>query len=80
MSGPRENSIVTAIDAAEEILDPLDGLIERAATDPGARNPVQCPRRAIGVIKLRTPTLTRRRRPVAAEIQTSPQARSCSPA
>ena len=28
--------IVAAIDAAEELRDPLDGLVERAAIDPGA--------------------------------------------
>jgi hypothetical protein len=31
-----ENLIATAIDAAEDIRDPLDGLVERTATDPGA--------------------------------------------
>lgn len=31
-----ENLIAAAIDAAEEIFDPLDGLVERNATDPGA--------------------------------------------
>ena len=31
-----ENPIAAAIDAAEEILDPLDGLVERVADDPGA--------------------------------------------
>jgi hypothetical protein len=29
--------IVAAIDAAEELRDPLDGLVERATIDPGAR-------------------------------------------
>jgi hypothetical protein len=31
-----ENQIADAIDAAEDIRDPLDGLVERTATDPGA--------------------------------------------
>jgi hypothetical protein len=31
-----ENPIATAIDAAEDIRDPLEGLAERTATDPGA--------------------------------------------
>ena len=31
-----ENLIAAAIDAAEDIRDPLEGLIERTATDPGA--------------------------------------------
>lgn len=31
-----ENPVMAAIDAAEEIRDPLDGLVERAADDPGA--------------------------------------------
>jgi hypothetical protein len=31
-----ENVIAAAIDAAEEIRDPLDGLVEKSATDPGA--------------------------------------------
>jgi hypothetical protein len=31
-----EEAIVAAIDGAEEIRDPLEGLVERAATDPGA--------------------------------------------
>lgn len=31
-----EDAVTAAIDAAEEIRDPLDGLVERAATDPGA--------------------------------------------
>jgi hypothetical protein len=31
-----ENLIVAAIDAAEDIRDPLEGLVERTATDPGA--------------------------------------------
>jgi hypothetical protein len=31
-----ENFIAAAIDAAEDIRDPLEGLIERTATDPGA--------------------------------------------
>jgi hypothetical protein len=34
-SGP-ENLIAAAIDAAEGIRDPLDGLVEKAAADPGA--------------------------------------------
>src|SRR5262245_19418168 len=31
-----ENLIAEAIDAAQEIPDPLDGLVEKTATDPGA--------------------------------------------
>ena len=31
-----ENLIADAIDAAEDIRDPLEGLVEKAATDPGA--------------------------------------------
>jgi hypothetical protein len=31
-----ENLIAAAIDAAEDIRDPLEGLLERTATDPGA--------------------------------------------
>src|SRR6266511_2198921 len=31
-----ENLIVAAIDAAEDIRDPLEGLVERTSTDPGA--------------------------------------------
>jgi hypothetical protein len=31
-----ENRIIAAIDAAEDIRDPLEGLFERTATDPGA--------------------------------------------
>ena len=31
-----ENLIATAIDAAEDIRDPLDGLVERTTADPGA--------------------------------------------
>jgi hypothetical protein len=31
-----ENLIAVAIDAAEDIRDPLDGLVEKTATDPGA--------------------------------------------
>jgi hypothetical protein len=34
--GDPENLIAAAIDAAEDIRDPLDGLVERIATDPGA--------------------------------------------
>ena len=34
--GEPENLIAAAIDAAEEICDPLEGLVERTATDPGA--------------------------------------------
>ena len=34
--GEPENLIAAAIDAAEEICDPLEGLAERTATDPGA--------------------------------------------
>ena len=31
-----ENLIAAAIDAAEDIRDPLEGLVEKTATDPGA--------------------------------------------
>ena len=31
-----EDLIAAAIEAAEEIRDPLDGLVEKTATDPGA--------------------------------------------
>jgi len=31
-----EDAVAAAIDAAEEVHDPLDGLIERTGTDPGA--------------------------------------------
>ena len=31
-----ENPIADAIDAAEDILDPLEGLVEKTAADPGA--------------------------------------------
>ena len=31
-----ENPIADAIDAAEDILDPLEGLAEKTAADPGA--------------------------------------------
>jgi hypothetical protein len=31
-----ENLITATIDAAEDIHDPLDGLVEKTATDPGA--------------------------------------------
>src|SRR5690349_5735359 len=34
--GEPENLIAAAIDGAEEICDPLEGLAERTATDPGA--------------------------------------------
>ena len=30
------DAVCAAIDAAEEVRDPLDGLLERTATDPGA--------------------------------------------
>ncbi len=36
MTGNTENLIVAAIDGAEDIADPLDGLAERVAADPGA--------------------------------------------
>ncbi len=35
-SGRNDNRIDATIDAAEEICDPLDGLVEKTATDPGA--------------------------------------------
>ena len=31
-----ENLIAVAIEAAEDIRDPLEGLVEKTATDPGA--------------------------------------------
>ena len=31
-----ENPIAAAIDAAEEVRDPLEGLVEKTAADPGA--------------------------------------------
>ena len=31
-----EEAVAAAIDEAEEVRDPLDGLVESAATDPGA--------------------------------------------
>ena len=31
-----EDTVAVTIDAAEEVHDPLDGLVERTATDPGA--------------------------------------------
>jgi hypothetical protein len=34
--GKPENLIDAAIDAAEDIREPLEGLVERTATDPGA--------------------------------------------
>ncbi len=34
--GEPENLIAAAIDAAEDIRDPLDGLVEKTAADPGA--------------------------------------------
>lgn len=36
MTGASENPVAAAINSAEEILDPLDGLPERTAADPGA--------------------------------------------
>ena len=36
MNGDTEELICTAIESAEEIRDPLDGLVERTQTDPGA--------------------------------------------
>ena len=36
MSEEAKNLIVAAIDAAEDIRDPLEGLVEKTATDPGA--------------------------------------------
>lgn len=36
IDGEDLNPILDAIDAAEEILDPLDGLVEKSAEDPGA--------------------------------------------
>ncbi len=35
-TGAAENPIADAIDAAEEITDPLEGLVDRVASDPGA--------------------------------------------
>ena len=31
-----ENVVAAVIDAAEDIRDPLEGLVEKTATDPGA--------------------------------------------
>ncbi len=39
MTDDTENLIVTVIDGAEEIVDPLDGLAERIAADPGEAAP-----------------------------------------
>ncbi len=36
MTGDTENPIFATIDAAEDVADPLDGLVERVATDAGA--------------------------------------------
>ncbi len=36
MTGTTENLIVAAVDNAEEMQDPLDGLAEKDAADPGA--------------------------------------------
>ncbi len=36
MTGDTENPISATIDAAEDVADPLDGLVERVATDAGA--------------------------------------------
>ena len=36
IDGHDPNPILDAIDAAEEILDPLGGLVEKSAEDPGA--------------------------------------------
>ena len=36
MTGDTENLIADAIDAAEDIADPLDGLVDKVAADPGA--------------------------------------------
>ena len=36
MTSDTENAIADAIDSAEEIRDPLDGLVERTAINPGA--------------------------------------------
>ena len=36
VSNDDENPVAAAIAAAEEITDPLDGLIDRVADDPGA--------------------------------------------
>ena len=36
MTGDNEAQIAAAIYAAEEVPDPLDGLVEKVAADPGA--------------------------------------------
>src|SRR5258705_7228474 len=36
MNGEPENLIAVAIEAAEDIRDPLEGIVEKTATDPGA--------------------------------------------
>jgi hypothetical protein len=36
MTRETEDTIADAIDAVEDICDPLEGLVERTATDPGA--------------------------------------------
>ena len=38
-----EEAVAAAIDEAEEVRDPLDGLVERTATDPGAPFAARCP-------------------------------------
>jgi hypothetical protein len=38
-----KNLIAAAIDAAENICDPLDGLVEKTGTDPGASHAQACP-------------------------------------
>ena len=36
MTGESANPVAAAIDAAEELVDPLNGLVEKTATNPGA--------------------------------------------
>ena len=36
MTAEPENLVAAAIEAAEDIRDPLEGLVEKTATDPGA--------------------------------------------
>ena len=43
-----EGLIAAAIDAAEDIRDPLEGLVEKTATDPGARLHARSPGAARG--------------------------------
>ena len=66
-----ENLIAAAIDAAEDICDPLEGLVEKSATDPGAvfmpevlerlaalKKEDRAASRRIGLVKLNCPDAT----------------------